>query len=60
MDEELILLAAIADWEEMQRRHRGAAGPQPVSANIFPNGYILEDASQYYITEDGSSVYVTE
>jgi hypothetical protein len=31
-----------------------------VVANIFPNGYILEDASQYYITEDGNSVYVTE
>jgi hypothetical protein len=65
MDEELILLAAIADWEDLQRRRRGAAGPQPVvtPSGTPANGYVIEaypSPATFYVAEDGATFYVQE
>jgi len=63
-----LLLVALAYDEEHRlmldralryRKRVGAAAPQ-AQEEFPPNGYIVEDASQFYITENGNAFYVTE
>lgn len=57
-DDYLILLAAIADYEDERayQRRRIAA----ISLVGFDHGYVTEDGGAFYITEDSALIYEQE